>query len=866
MKEEEGFFQKVFKEGPIGMALIDSDYKFIKVNNRLCQMLGYSEEELTTLKFSDITYPEDLKIDQNLAEKVFSGKIPFYTIDKRYINKQKNIIWVNLTSSVIRDRTGKILYSLKMIEDINDRKIIEDELKKASLYSRALIEASLDPLVTISRDGKITDVNNATETATGISRQELIGKDFSDYFTEPEKAKKGYKQVFLQGFVRDYPLTIKHISGKTTDVLYNATIYKNEAGEVQGVFAAARDITKRKKAEEEIKKYKYLVDNVTDAIGIVDSEDILIYSNKAHDKLYGYKKGKMLGRNIYKIAIPTESQIKVADQIEKSIKEKGFWRGETDIQNKNGKKIPVLISSTELRNEYGNKIGRVGILKNITELKQIEDELKKASLYSRALIEASLDPLVTISRDGKITDVNNATETATGISRQELIGKDFSDYFTEPEKAKKGYKQVFLQGFVRDYPLTIKHISGKTTDVLYNATIYKNEAGEVQGVFAAARDITDRKRMEDDRKKLEVAIERANIVDAMGDGLVITGKKGTVTTVNKSFAEMTGFKENELVGKNTADLIKKLVKPDDIQRVSASFKSHPGGKTTPVIGFTITSNDGREIPVALTTSIVKDSNGKLSSIIATFKDITVLKQAENILNQTIEKLEISNNELSQFAYVASHDLQEPLRVISNYVQLLARRYKDKLDSDANDFIGFIEDRTIRLQNMINDLLSYSRINTRIKPFEPVNLEDVVNYVISNLQISIDKKGSTITKGSLPIVNADFSQLTNLFQNLIGNAIKFKSNNPPRIVVKSKKEKDNWIISVADNGIGIESQYFDRIFEIFQTLHTKDEYPGTGIGLAICKRIVERHGGKIWVKSEIDKGSTFYFTLPVKEKL
>ncbi|MCL5038152.1 MAG: SpoIIE family protein phosphatase [Chloroflexi bacterium] len=262
---------------------------------------------------------------------------------------------------------------------------LEEDLHKASLYNRSLIEASVDPFVTISHEGKIMDVNKATEEATGISREQLIGTDFCDYFTEPDKAREGYKKVLSEGIVRNYPLTIRHISGKTTPVLYNATIYTNEVGEVEGVFAVARDISARKKAEE---------------------------------------------------------------------------------------------------------------------------DLRKASLYNRSLIEASVDPLVTISREGKIMDVNNATEEVTGISREQLVGTDFCDYFTEPDKAREGYKTVLSEGIVRDYPLTVRHISGKTTPVLYNATVYRNEAGEVGGVLAAARDIADVKEIKQKLHKAHLEQER----------------------------------------------------------------------------------------------------------------------------------------------------------------------------------------------------------------------------------------------------------------------------------------------------------------------------------------------------------------------
>jgi PAS domain S-box-containing protein len=265
------------------------------------------------------------------------------------------------------------------------RKRLEEELRATSWYTRSLLEASLDPLVTIGPDGKIMDVNKAAELVTGVSREHLIGSDFSDYFTEPEKAREGYKKVFSEESVTDYPLTIRHSSGRTIDVLYNAAVYRDEAGEVKGVFAAARDIT---------------------------------------------------------------------------------------------------------------------------QLKGMEKELRAASFYARSLLEASLDPLVTIGPDGKITDVNKATELVTGVSRERLIGSDFSNYFTEPEKAREGYKKVFSEGSVTDYPLTIRHSSGRTIDVLYNAAVYRDEAGEVKGVFAAARDITERKQAEEALTKQAQIISR----------------------------------------------------------------------------------------------------------------------------------------------------------------------------------------------------------------------------------------------------------------------------------------------------------------------------------------------------------------------
>jgi light-regulated signal transduction histidine kinase (bacteriophytochrome) len=236
-------------------------------------------------------------------------------------------------------------------------------------------------------------------------------------------------------------------------------------------------------------------------------------------------------------------------------------------------------------------------------------------------------------------------------------------------------------------------------------------------------------------------------------------------------------------------------------------------------------------------------------------DITERKQMD-------DEIKRSNESLEQFAYVASHDLQEPLRVMSNYSQLLEKRYKGKLDKDADDFIGFIVDAARRMQKLISDLLEYSRLGRKENPVTEVDSNKLVDNVIKNLSETIKSTGATVTHGNLPVVNIPESGFMQLFQNLIGNALKFHGKEPLKITISAEKKDTEWKFGVHDNGIGIEPQYKDRIFQIFQRLHSLHEYPGTGIGLAICKKIVENHGGRIWVESEAGKGSTFYFTIPI----
>ncbi|MFB0517363.1 MAG: ATP-binding protein, partial [Candidatus Neomarinimicrobiota bacterium] len=250
-------------------------------------------------------------------------------------------------------------------------------------------------------------------------------------------------------------------------------------------------------------------------------------------------------------------------------------------------------------------------------------------------------------------------------------------------------------------------------------------------------------------------------------------------------------------------------------------------------------------------------------LIAQMEDITRRKVAEEALIEQSEALKRSNQELEQFAYITSHDLQEPLRMVSGYSQLLARRYQGKLDADADEFIAYLVDGANRMKRLINDLLTYSRVQRAGRDFEPTDSEAALDQALANLHAAIEEQGAEVSHDPLPMVMADTSHLVQLFQNLIGNAIKFHGKDPPNIHVSAKENESKWIFSVRDNGIGIDPQYADRIFRIFQRLHGREEYPGTGIGLAICKKIVEHHGGNIWVESQPGKGSAFYFDLSRK---
>jgi len=497
------------------------------------------------------------------------------------------------------------------------------------------------------------------------------------------------------------------------------------------------------------------------------------------------------------------------------------------------------------------------VKRNIPARKREQEALRQADAYNRSLLEASLDPLVAIGPNGTITDVNGATEAVTGCARATLIGTDFSDYFTDPEKARAGYQQVYREGFVRDYPLELRHRDGHITSVLYNASVYRDENGNVVGIFAAARDITQRKHAEEALRQSEQRF--SSMIEAVRDyAIIFLERDGRVASWNKGAERIKGYRAEEIVGQHfsrfygSADIADG--KPDHELRVATSEGRFEDEDWR-------VRKDGSRFWANVVVTALRDGAGKVNGFVKITRDLTARKQAEDEIRRYAEDLRRSNQELEQFAYVASHDLQEPLRTVSSFSQLLARRYHGKLDADADEFVTFIVEGATRMQTLINDLLAFSRVGMRGNPPALIACEQVLQIAKQNLEVAIAESGATITHDPLPVLSADQTQLTQLFQNLLSNAIKFRRpEETPRIHIFAERQDGAWQFSVRDNGIGIKSQYFDRIFIIFQRLHGREEYSGTGIGLAICKKIVERHGGRMWVESEPGTGSTFHFTI------
>jgi PAS domain S-box-containing protein len=508
---------------------------------------------------------------------------------------------------------------------------------------------------------------------------------------------------------------------------------------------------------------------------------------------------------------------------------------------------------------FSSKQGYIAVIfENITERVLAEKELQSTKNYLESLINNANAPIIVWNSKLQIKLFNRAFEHLTGYKSEEVYDKKVEMLF--PSSSVKEIKNKIQQALYENWESLEIPILTKTNEirtVLWNsANIYDQDNNNLISVIAQGNDITERKKAE---QKLSEAQEKLNL--ALDNGNIGTWEKdlrNDSLVWDKRMEKMFGFEEGAFDGKN--ETFEKCLVEEDIPYIRETLRKSIEEDSPYEIVYRIKTTEDNINYINAKALIIKNKLGIPIRLSGVCFDVTDMKKgAERVLIKLNEDLLRSNKELEQFAYVASHDLQEPLRMVANFTQLLASRYKDKLDDNAKEFIHYAVDGATRMQSLINDLLNYSRIGTRGKNFVRVDFNEIFQKAINNLRLSILEKNAIIICDKLPVVLGDEIQMVQLMQNLIGNALKF-CDTIPEVHVKAEENSTHYVFSVKDNGIGIDEQYFSKIFLIFQRLMPRNQYSGTGIGLSICKRIVERHGGKIWVDSEVGKGTTFYFSL------
>jgi PAS domain S-box-containing protein len=584
--------------------------------------------------------------------------------------------------------------------------------------------------------------------------------------------------------------------------------------------------------------------------------------NRAWEEFFGVGRGDFLGKQVQDL-YPGSPWVAA----EHLAMDEELWRNpgsqsyEIKIATRSGGARSTIYHKATFLGPDGTVAGLMGTIIDVTGRKKAKRALRESEERFRQTFELAASGIAHVDLDGCFARVNRSLCRILGYTAEELAGRSVKEISHPDDRGvTDAERERMRSGATESVHFEKRYLrkDGVTVWVDLTVALVRDADGEPQYEIAVFDDITERKRADAALRESEARFR--SLTELSSDWYWEQDGKFRFTLVSRGIQDSIGMPPDDFFGKTRWDAPMIGVSEAEAAAHKALLEAH-----RPFEEFEYGRRDaqGEVRYISASGEPMLDEHGRFRGYRGIGRDITPRKTADAALRTANEELARSNAELEQFAYVASHDLQEPLRMVASYTQLLGRRYGDRLEGDAKEFMAFIVDGASRMKQLIEDLLAYSRVGTRGRDFRPVRLEAVVERARTNLRGALEESGGELTHEGLPVVEGDESQLVQLMQNLAGNALKFRGEAAPRVHVSALEREDEYEITVRDNGIGIEPQYFERIFMVFQRLHDKGTYPGTGIGLAICKKVVDRHHGRIWVESSPGQGSRFHFTLPKK---
>ena len=919
IKETDIKFREIFLKSPIGILFYDKEGRLIAANQSAKNIAGIPESEDIRLNlFTDqgIALKKQRLIDEDVLK--FQFKMDFENIRRvGYYNPTRSgIAYLDFTISVVDSGY------LAQIQDVTEGKKIEGRLKENEKKYRELVENANSIILKMDKNGHITFVNEFAEKFFGFKKEDIIGRNAVGTIVPETESSGRNLHEFINIIVNDPESYINSENenitrdGKRVWVAWTNKGFFNEEGEVIGVLSVGTDISKRKHAEEllqkaytnleikvqertkelktsneslkkEIDKHKRaedalinsrnfldkIINSIADPVFVKDKQHRWILLNDAYCNLSGYSREKLLGKSDYDFLPLHEADV--------------FWEKDeevfkTGVENVNEEEftdsegnIHILVTKKTLYQDISGEQYIVAVIRDITEHKKIENDLRRSERKLKLALDMAKLAYWEYDVSSNLFTFDDSFyklygTTADQEGRSKMSPEEYAQKFIPPEESHLVMEELNKAlktddpDFFGQSEHTIIKADGEKSFIIVRYGVIKDDKGRTIKTYGANQDITELKMAEKELRENE--LKYRTLFNSSPDYTILIGTDGNLIDVNYAAQEIVGLSKDDLVGKHLTEMMSILLDeelPLHLEKVSQAA----AGKNIKPYESRFRDKKG-EIHHAETYLKALKKDDEIFAFNVIVHDITERKEAEKKLNETIEELERSNYELQQFAYITSHDLQEPLRTIASFTQLLERRYRGQLDSDADEFIEFIVDAAVRMKEMIQGLLEYSRVGTQKVEFKEVDMDVELEQVLSNLHALINKNKAEITYDPLPKVMADPDQMVRVFQNLISNAIKFrKPDEPPKIHVSCQIDKENneYIFSVADNGIGIEKEYKDKIFEVFKRLHAMGKYEGTGIGLSVVKRIIEQYNGRIWLESKLGEGSTFYFTLPLTSK-
>ena len=823
--------------------------------------------------------------------------------------------------------------------EIAERRKAEDAVRQSEKQYRFLIENLKDLVFTIDLKGGLTFVSRSSEEILGFRNEDGVGRNVIEFVPAEDRARviatisKGMEGEKVTQF--QTPVIKKSGERMFLEVSVSRII---EAGTVVGALCIGRDITERKRMEEELRKhrdhleelvnertaeleiaverlreeneerkraqeavqekeerYRKTLDNMMEGCQIIGFDGRYLYVNDAAARHGRKSREELLGKTMME-AYPGIEPSPLFAAMKRCLDERATSRFENEFSYPDGAKgwfelsispapegIFILSMDITERKAAEQRIAHLNrVLHAIRNVNQLITKETDRDRLAQGICDNLIQGhgyfnswIALLDQTGKIVHYAQVSSDPKFAALHQQLKQEIL-----PECGQKALKHSGL--------LVIEDVKACSPCPLVDkgptrgAFLYRLEYGrKIYGVLSAAIPIELVADAEEQSLFQEVALDISYALSALETeeahrraemllseseqkfarvfqespiAIAVVQDSGSLVEVNDAFIRLTGISRADAIGRTAFEL--GFIGTEDRPRIYDSFQRQDSVSN---LDLTIPVKSGEKRNVLLSMAPLKI--GDKPHHLTMFNDITELKRAEDELRKTLQNLKRSNQELEQFAYVASHDLQEPLRMVASYTQLLGQRYEGKLDEKAKKYIDYAVDGAVRMQQLINDLLIYSRVTTRSMQFEPTDSRAALGEALRNLSAALEEGRVLVTNDDLPVVRADATQLMQVFQNLISNALKFRGKDSPHVHLSARDQGNEWLFSVKDNGIGIEAKHADKVFVIFQRLHSHEDYPGTGIGLTVCKRIVERHGGKIWFESEPGKGSIFYFTLP-----